>query len=180
MNSRLQTDITPTVVTMADYSEWLKWDGSEEENTRMACLTAAVKQAEQYTRRTLTRSTWKTYLECFPSCLVLDIFPIVTSTIVIKYFDVDNTEQTLANTEYFVRSADDDYVEIIFDGIMPSLYDRYEPISISYTAGYDAGYLPEGIKVGILNRATDKFENRQDESASTQEAYKMWFPYKML
>jgi hypothetical protein len=110
----------------------------------------------------------------------LDITPIDVSTIVVKYFDVNNAEQTLATTEYFVRNNGDDYVEIIFDGTMPTLYDRYEPISILYTSGYAPGYLPEGIKVGILRRATDSFEKREDESNSTQEAFKMWFPYKML
>ena len=180
MNSRLVDDIGPTIVTLVDFNEWLKWDSSEEENTRMACLTAAIKQAEQYTRRTLLRSTWRTYLECFPSCVTLDVLPVVTSSIVVKYFDVDNVEQTLATTEYFVKDNREDYTEIIFHGTMPSIYDRYEPIYIEYTAGYEDGYLPEGIKVGILRKATDSFEKREDESNSTQEAHKMWFPYKML
>lgn len=180
MNSRLVTLTNPTAVTLADFNEWLKWDGSEEENTRMACLMAAIKQAELYTRTTILRSTWRTYMEAFPSCVTLDVYPVVIASIVVKYYDVDNVEQTLSSAEYFVRDNYDSPPEIVFDGTMPSIYDRNEPIYIEYTAGYDAGYLPEGIKVGILRRATDSFEKREDQSNSTQEAFKMWFPYRQF
>lgn len=176
MNSRLVTTTNPTAVTMADFSEWLKWDGSEEENSRMVCLFGAVKRAEQYTRRTIFRSTWRTYMECFPSCVTLDVYPILLSSIVIKYRDTSDVEQTLATTEYFVRDNGEDYPEIIFDGTMPSIYDRNEPIYLEYTAGYDAGYIPEGITTWILQNAADNFENRQEATPN----YASLFPYRLF
>jgi uncharacterized phiE125 gp8 family phage protein len=176
MNSRLVTQIETTAVTLADFSEWLKWDGSEEENSRMVCLFGAVKRAEQYTRRVLFKGTWRTYLNFFPSCVTLDVYPITLSTIVIKYFDVDNVEQTLATTEYFVRDNGESPPEIVFDGTMPSIDDVEEPIYLEYTAGYEAGYIPEGITAWVLQNAADNFENRQ----GTEPNYSGLFPYKIF
>ncbi len=176
MNSRLVTSTNPTAVTLADFNEWLKWDGSEEENTRNACLFGAVKRAEQYTRRTILQSTWRTYLDYFPSCVTLDVYPIVLSSIVVKYMDVDDALQTLNASEYFVRDNGEDHAEIVFNGTMPSITDEEEPIYLEYTAGYEAGYIPEGIRVWILQNASDNFENRQEHSPN----YSSLFPYKLF
>lgn len=49
----------------------------------------------------------------------------------IEYYDLDNTLQTLASSEYYLV---DDCV--VFDGLaLPSLYDREDAIVITYTAG---------------------------------------------
>lgn len=176
MNSRLVTSINPTAVTLADFNEWLKWDGTEEENTRNACLFGAVKRAEQYTRRTIFRSTWRTYLDFFPSCITLDVYPILLSSIVVKYLDTNDALQTLSASEYFVRDNGEDPPEIVFNGTMPSITDEEEPIYLEYTAGYDAGYIPEGIRVWILQNASDNFENRQEATPN----YSSLFPYRLF
>lgn len=186
VTSRLQSAISNEIVTLVDFKEYIKWGSdNSEDNTMMAALTAASKQAELSTRRTLYKATWRTFLECFPSCFSFNIHPVTTSTIVVKYFDTNNVEQTLSNTEYFIKdNGPDDWAQIYFDGTMPSLYDRYEPIYIEFNAGYEPGELPEGIKIGILRFATDYFENRQNEQAGLGQlmygSLQSWFPYKML
>jgi hypothetical protein len=59
---------------------------------------------------------------------------------------------------------------------MPSLYDREEPVYLEYTAGYEVGYIPEGITAWVLQNAADNFENRQ----GTEPNYSGLFPYKIF
>lgn len=182
VTSRLETQIEFFIVTLTDFKEWLKWgDDTSEDNSLMAALTAASKQAELSTRRTLHKGTWRTYMEYFPSCLQLDIHPIDTATIVIKYYDSSNVFQTLSATEYFIKNnGPDDWVEILFYGTMPNVYDRYEPIYVEYNAGYTLGELPEGIKLGIMEEATNWIESRGNPEQVGVKALQYWFPYKML
>lgn len=188
MNSRLVTNITTFAVSLADFKEFIKWDSTDtsEDNTMMAVLTAATNQAELFTRRTLLRGTWRTYSECLPYYFTMDILPIVTSSIVVKYYDVNNALQTLDAAEYFIQDrGENDFAQIKFDGTMPSLYDRWEPVYIEFTAGYEFGYLPEGLKVGILKMAADYFEIRTNELAGSVNqimfgSQQSWYPYKML
>jgi uncharacterized phiE125 gp8 family phage protein len=188
MTSRLITNLSPDAVTLADFKEFIKWDADDatENATMMACLTAATEEAESFTRRVCIRGTWRTFIECFPYCLKLDVHPIVISSIVVKYYDVNNALQTLASSEYFVKdNGTDEHVEIIFDGTMPVFYDRWEPIYLEYTAGYEFGHLPDRIKVGILEKAANDFENRTSEQAGslTEKHFnyqQSWYRYKMM
>lgn len=188
MTSRLITNITPFAVTLADFKEFIKWESTDttEDNTMMSALTAATEEAEGFTRRICLQATWRTFIEYFPYCLKLDVHPILVSSIVVKYYDVNNALQTLSSAEYFVKdNGQDDFVEIKFDGTMPSLYDRWEPIYLEYTAGYEFGYLPDRIKTGIMEKAANDFENRTSEQAgSINQKYfnyqQSWYRYKMM
>lgn len=175
-------------LSLQGFKEWMKWSASDtsEDNTMSTNLFAAAKQAEMFTGRVILRKTYRTFIEFFPSCLRMDVHPIDLTSLVVKYYDSDNALQTLTNTEYFVKNnGPDAYAEIIFDGTMPSLYDRFEPLYLEYTAGYSLGNIPEMILSGICKRATDLTENRSNESQGSinQTMYSsevLWFPYKML
>jgi len=188
MTSRLITPISALAVTLADFKQFIKWEASDtsEDTTMNAVLLAATQEADGFTRRILLQGTWRTFVECFSYCLKLDVHPILVSSIVVKYYDSDNVLQTLNAAEYFVKdNGPDDYVEIIFDGTMPNVYDRWEPIYIEYTAGYALGAIPDRIKTGIMEKASDDFENRQSEqSGSLNTKYfnyqQSWYRYKMM
>lgn len=187
ITSRIQTEIDG-IDDLTEFKEWLKWDADDtsEDDTMFTNLIAATKQAELFTRRALVKSTWRSFIDFFPSRLKLDVHPIALTTIVVKYYDTNNVPQTLAATEYFVKdNGPDAYAEIIFDGTMPQLYDRWEPIYLEYNAGYESDELPEPIKSGILKMATDYTEGRSNEvqSAVNQMTYgslQLWYPYKMI
>ena len=188
MTSRLITNISPLAVTLSDFKEFIKWESTDttEDITMMSVLTAATDEAEGFTRRICLRGVWRTFIECFPNCLTFDVHPILVSSILVKYYDVDNQLQTLSASEYFVKdNGQDEFVEIKFDGTMPSVYDRWEPIYVEYTAGYEFGYLPDRIKTGIMEKAANDFENRQSEQAgSLGHKYfnyqQSWYRYKMM
>lgn len=184
-SSRKQSDLTSYAISLADFKEWLKWDPDDdsEDNTMNNCLYGAVLWAQGYTRRTLFRSVWHSYLRWF-SNVRLDIHPVDISTIVVKYYDVDNALQTLATAEYFIQdNGEDEYVEIKFTGTMPVLYSREEPVYIEYTAGYEV--LPEQIRRSIMSYAASVFENRTDEQNGAVNQLQMGsiqglYHYKMM
>lgn len=191
MTSRIITVITSTAVTLADFKQFIKWESSDtsEDTTMNAVLLAATQEAGMFTRRICVQGTWRTFLDRFPYCLKLDVHPILVSSIVVKYYDTNNVLQTLLSTNYFVKdNGPDDFVEIVFDGTMPSVYDRWEPIYIEYTAGYALGSIPERIKTGIFEKAASDFENRTSEQSGSMSSFsrkyfnyqQAWYPYKMM
>jgi len=118
-------------LSLQGFKEWMKWNPSDtsEDNTMSTNLFAAAKQAEMYTGRVILRKIYRTFIEYFPTVLRMDVHPIDITSLVVKYYDSSNALQTLASTEYFVKdNGSDAYAEIKFDGTMPSLYDRFEPI----------------------------------------------------
>jgi hypothetical protein len=171
-------------VSLVDFKEFIKWGtDASEDITMTSCLKTATMQAESFTRRVISVAPWQSTLPYFTSTF-LDVLPV--TTIVIKYDDVNGAEQTLSASEYTVMdNGPDDYVEIRFDGTMPTLEsDNYEPVRITYSAGYSA--LPEGIKLGIMQLAASYFENRQNEVIGTSSnlighsSLHTLYPYKLL
>jgi hypothetical protein len=162
----------------------LKWDASDtsEDDLMNAYLVSAIKNAESYTRRVIDLSTWRSYLTGLFD-VMLDVHPVTLSSIVIKYFDVNDAEQTLSTSLYTVQNNWDSFAKIEFEGALPALSDINEPVYLEYQAGY-VNY-PEWLIVPVLKRAADEFEIRTGQvnnSLSSVEFtfHKSLFPYKML
>ncbi|HEY3402231.1 MAG TPA: hypothetical protein VGK59_02525 [Ohtaekwangia sp.] len=184
INSRVQTEGTYTTISLATFKEFLKWDADDtsEDTTMTACLKSAIKQAEAYTRRVIDRATWRTYLDGFNS-FTFDVAP--ADTVSVKYYDVDNTLQTLSATDYtFKNKGADAYAELEFDlASSIELYDRYEPVYVEYSAGYTT--YPSDLQDTILHQAADYFENRTNDLPGSMDQvsfgfHQRLFPYKML
>lgn len=183
MVSSLVSLVGTDVVTLEEFKKHIRWDDSDdtEDTLMMTYIGAAASQAESYTGRAILSGNWKTNLDFFAD-VTLDVAPVTASTIVVKYYDVNNDLQTLVDTEYSVR--DDGYmVSIEFDGTMPELYDRYGAVQIEYTAGYTD--VPDAIKTAVMIQAAGYFENRQSEIGGTSNPiiygfHQLLFPYKML
>lgn len=187
LRSKVVTPNAALVVSLADFKQEIKWSASDtSEDTSMTTnIQAATMQAEAFTRRTISSAPWKSTTDLFYGSIVMDVLPIVQASIVVKYYDENNTIQTLASSEYTIQdNGDDDYVEIVFDGTMPNVYDRYDAVQIEYNAGYST--LPAGIKKGILLMAATYFENRQNEIVGSSSAsimfgsHQVLYPYKMM
>jgi hypothetical protein len=146
-------------------------------------LSSTIKQAEMYTRRAIEEAAWITYLESFHD-FTFDVTPIDSSSVTVKYFDVNNAEQTLADSFYTVKDKGADaYSELEFESGLPELYDRHEPVQIEFDAGY-ATYPPDLAGI-ILQEAATRFENRTNEVAGSLSQvtfgfHQRLFPWKML
>jgi uncharacterized phiE125 gp8 family phage protein len=183
-NSRVSVAGAYTEISLATFKQHLKWDADDtSENALMEIyLKAAFKQAEMYTRRVISRATWRSYLPGFNS-VTLDVNPI--DTVVVKYYDAANSLTTLASTEYeLINNGPDAFQEIRFTWntiTAPEVYDREEAVFLEYSAGYTT--VPELLQAAILRQAADFFETRQNIAGGEQIQFSfhpLLFPFKML
>lgn len=150
-----------------------------------ALIDTATTQVQTFTRRAFLRGSYLAKLNYFPAKITLDVLPIDVDSVVVKYFDADNAEQTLAAEEYnVIYNGPDDYATIEFNGSMPAVYDKKNAVSIAYDAGYAA--VPAPIKTAILMQVATMYENRQDEvvgasgNAINFGSQQILFPYKIF
>lgn len=183
-NSRLQTEGNYNTIGINLLKRQLKIEVTDttEDDLLNAYLIQAIKLAESYTRRVIDLSTWRSYL-CGFYDVTLDVHPVTLSSIVVKYLDVNDAEQTLNTSLYTIRNNGDNYACIKFDGALPSLSTLDDPVYLEYQAGY-TNY-PDWAIVPIIKRAADEFEIRTGQvegSISTVEFnfHRSLFPYRML
>lgn len=187
-NSRVQTPGDYDEITLATFKQWLKWDPADtsEDAIMTSVLKGAIQAAEMYTRRVISLSTWRTYLDGFND-ITFDVLPV--SSVVVKYFTDSSTTATLATTEYEITdNGPDDYGSIRFTwntlGSAPEPYDKSENVYLEYQAGYST--IPDGLVGPILRQATDYFENRANIITGSYSSmigfsfHPTLFPYKLL
>ena len=184
LRSNLVALTAATAVTLDEFKMHARIDGDEEDDVLEMYIEAATKEAELYTRRALRESSWQVITDRFHYCLSLDVAPIDASTIVVKYYDAANTEQTLSAAQYTVKNfGPDEYLQIVFDGTsLPVLRDRWDAVKIEFDAGYAT--IPAKVKVWIMDKAASLYENRQDQVigavAHTVYSFAPLMPYRML
>lgn len=184
LNTRVYVAPLYNTVTIGLLKKYLKWEADDDtENDVMnQCLVSAIKEAESYTRRTIEKCTYRSYLNGF-QYVKLDVTPVILSTLVVKYFNDSNVESTLSSSEYIVTDYGDDYATLEFTGTMPTLYDKRENVFLEYDAGYP--YYPEDLTTKILRKAGDYFEVRTNQvngnlTTVDYDFHKGLFPYKIL
>jgi hypothetical protein len=79
----------------------------------------------------------------------------------IKYYDSDGVFQTLAANAYLVDTASEPARVTPAVGLTwPSTQSRINSVEITFTAGFTTA-LPSGVKIWMLQRVADCFENRE-------------------
>lgn len=174
------------VISLAEFKEHIRWnpDDSSEDALMVSYIKAATRQAESFTDRAIQRVTYRTWVEYWDN-IRLNIAPVDASTLTLSYYDVDEVLQVVDPSEYFVHDyGEDDYLEIeLYNyGVMPVLFDKYDPIQIEYQAGYEV--VPEPIKLAIRNKAASDFEHRTSGEAANPDRmmgfYQDLYPYKIF
>jgi uncharacterized phiE125 gp8 family phage protein len=131
--------ITPStleIVTLTEAKAHLKVTGSDEDTLIRSYLNAAVQRCENYRQSVIMSSEWEVYLRSWSANVNLQKYP-VTAINSVKYFDTDNTEQTVTASNY--RLLDFKVpARLEFDNTysFPDTYDREYPIVINYQAGF--------------------------------------------
>jgi len=132
-----------------------------------AMLTAARQWVENRLHRQLITSTWTAYLGAFPEVIeIKDKLP-VSAVASVKYYDDDNSLQTLSSSNYETDIVSENSVPRIrpaFGYSWPLTYSRYNAVQVALTCGYGATResVPMGIRHAILIIAADLYENRED------------------
>ncbi len=186
------SDSVTSVVSLEAFKKHIKWDPDDDsEDEIMAIyLSAATEECRDFIGRQILPGSWKTFFDSFYPEVTIDVIPIDPESVVVKYFDSENAEQTLADDQYTKKThGTDAYVTIAFNGnALPSVYDRHDAVWIEFDAGYggeETDDVPGRVKLAILLQAAGHFENRQSEqSGSSNEivfgARQQLFPLKML
>lgn len=165
-----RVDVLPVSLTVAKaYLSIAVLDTSND-----ALITSLLKAARDFfeglTNRSLTEITYKTYRDNFRNrCFEIRKKPLISVTSV-KYYDEDDTLQTINNANYYTQFTSG-YSFIVFKDnfSIPSLSDDIGwPIEIIFKSGYtnSADNLPEDIANGLKAHVAYMFENRGDCSGS--------------
>ena len=150
-------------VSLTEAKAHLKVDISTDDTLITNLIIAATQLSEEYTNRffinTVINQTCTTFL---------DLKQLYKSKVVsvthVKYYDSDNTLQTLASSNYVVNNQfEPAQINLVVDGIFPDIADRIDAIECKYTVGYGAAAsdVPNAIKQAILLTIGNWYANRE-------------------
>lgn len=168
---------------LARLKTFLRIENDEEDLDLKDYYLAAASMFESITGRGVFTTSRRLALECLPETAGLDGFlvalpyPKLLTVASVKYYDDDDTEQTL-NSQYYVTQTAGEIgrVTLLPDGITAmgdlSIHVAY-PISINYTSGYgaDTTYLPLGVKNWLRECTKWIYNVKGRESAEGIPAY---------
>ena len=166
MALKLITPATELAVELADVKAHLRVDTTDDDSLITAYITAAAELAEQATGRALMPQTWELTLDAFPEAFEITRVPAASITS-LKYWDVDEVQQTLPNNLYTLDNADDfgnAYVVPVVGGTWPDTGERINAVALRYVAGYaTAGSVPGSIKAWLKLMVGAMYDNRKAE-----------------
>jgi len=154
-------------LTTAEAKTFLKVDHNDEDTLIANLIKAVRRAAELYMGRALISQTWYDYRNKFPS-ETEDWFeialPPVTSITSIKYYDSDDTLQTLSTSVYLCDCVSEPgRVSLQIGQSWPDTSGRQNGIVIEYVCGWaNAAAVPDLIKAGMYLHLGHLYENRQD------------------
>ncbi|TXG78001.1 phage gp6-like head-tail connector protein [Candidatus Dojkabacteria bacterium] len=148
-----------------------EYTGAEQAEL-LGFIQAARADAEHYTGRYFAKQTVRFVFPAFASvlCLHSDCRELVQ----IRYFDTDNTQQTLTNTELFFITGD---VLICANSVLlPKTYGRLDAVGVDVVLGVEI--TPPSVKQAILMMASHWYENR--ETSSPLQVREVPYAYQWL
>jgi len=164
-------------VLLAEARDHAKYSQTDNDAALGRFLIAARQAAEDYLGRGLITQTWKLTLPEFYDVMYLPMAAPLQSVTTVKYYDINNTQQTLASTFYDVdittrpgrlcRAS-----QQVWPAIAPNrLVGRVE---ITYVVGFgaDGTTVPERIKQGIRMYLTYLDADRDGMELAGEQAMK--------
>lgn len=154
------------LISLDDAKKHLRVDHDEDNVYIESLVAAATSWLDGYSGvlgRALINQTWMIHPEWCPEGFRLPLAP-VSSVTSVKYFDADNVEQTVVDTNYnLYEDLISPFVQMIPTYAFPATYDRLDDISITFVAGYgaDATNIPGAIIIAAKLLIGHFYENRE-------------------
>jgi len=165
----LKTAPTSTVISLSEAKAFLRIDSDyDDDNTYITSLiNVATQVVEEFTRRRLMTQTYNIFYDEFPPYIDLQVGDVASVTH-IKYYDADNTLQTLAASNYDVDTkVRPGRIYQSETGDYPNTYERPNAVEVEFIVGATASDVPAPIVQAIYIIVGRYYENRQDVVTGT-------------
>ena len=149
--------------TTAEAKDFLKVDTTADDTLIDSLIKAATQSCQIFTNRYFLDTTVTQYSDNWFEFYRLYKSPVISITHV-KYYDTNDTLQTLASSNYILDNISQPArIGISVDGTLPNLADRINAVEVKYSVGYGelSSEVPEGIKQAVLITIGNWYENRQ-------------------
>lgn len=165
--SSYQITVQPATfpITTAEAKAHLRVDFSDEDTYIDTLIESATKECETYCNRVFITQTWRQNNTYFTNPIRLKVNPVVSLTS-LKYYDTNDTQQTLTDTSVNFQKDFNSDEAAIYEGTtnaFPSLSSNViNPIEIITVCGYGAASdVPQPIKHAIKILVSHWYENRE-------------------
>ena len=165
----LKTGPATTAISLAEAKAFLRVDSDyDDDNSYITSLIGvATNVVEQFTRRRLITQTYNIYYDEFPPYMDLQVGNVASVTHV-KYYDTNNTLQTLDTSEYDVDiRVKPGRIYQAEDGNFPDTYERANSVEVEFVVGSAASDVEDAIKQAMYIVIGRYYENRQDVVTGT-------------
>ena len=166
----LKTGPTSTAISLAEAKAFLRVDSDyDDDDTYITSLiNVGTQVVEEFTRRRLITQTYNIFYDEFPPYIDLQVGDVASVTHV-KYYDADNSLQTLAASNYDVDTkVRPGRIYQSNTGDFPNTYERPNAIEVEFVVGSAASDVPAPIIQSIYIIVGRYYENRQDVVMGTQ------------
>ncbi len=166
----LKTGPATTAISLAEAKAFLRVDSDydDDDSYITSLIGVATNVVEQFTRRRLITQTYNIYYDEFPPYMDLQVGNVASVTHV-KYYDTDNTLQTLDTSEYDVDiRVKPGRIYQAEDGNFPDTYERANSVEVEFVVGSAASDVEDAIKQAMYIVIGRYYENRQDVVMGTQ------------
>jgi uncharacterized phiE125 gp8 family phage protein len=168
-NYRQLTEPATEPLSYSDVKAYLRLNDDSEQAFVTSLITVARQIVEGQIWRPLISQTWAMqfdYSEIGTNIYNINKAPLLSVTDV-KYYDEDDTLQTLAASQYEVDIYGSPARFRLIN--VPKLKDRMNAMQLNFTCGYtNAAAVPSPIKQAMYLIIGHLYENRQDVVTGTQ------------
>lgn len=165
----LKTGPATTAISLAEAKAFLRVDSDydDDDSYITSLIGVATNVVEQFTRRRLITQTYNIYYDEFPPYMDLQVGNVASVTHV-KYYDTDNTLQTLDTSQYDVDiRVKPGRIYQAEDGNFPDTYVRANSVEVEFVVGSSASDVEDAIKQAMYIVIGRYYENRQDVVTGT-------------
>tara|TARA_R100000781_G_scaffold81963_1_gene50526 strand:+ start:488 stop:1069 length:582 start_codon:yes stop_codon:yes gene_type:complete len=160
---KVNTLATNPLFSTADAKDFLKVDTTADDTLIDNLIKAATQSCEIYTNRYFLDTLVTQYADKWVDIENLYKSPVSAITH-IKYYDSDDSLQTLAGTVYLLDEVSQPArIGLKPNQSYPNIANRINAIEVKYTVGYGtaASSVPEAIRQAVLITIGNWYENRQ-------------------